>query len=104
MGPLPTNFIQRNHTYEVPHAGHHRTYPIQAVDGDTFKGKLAGTKGWLVIEPNCKVLISVELFLDGGMVGIFVEKFNSLGSPKEPFGAIIDKEILLQLIQKPDRY
>lgn len=100
----PPNFIQRNHTYEVPQVGYHRCFPIESVDSDTFKGKSAGTKGLLMIEPNCKILLSVETFLDNGMVGVFVEKFDTVGNPKEPFGALINRDTLVQLIQKPERY
>ena len=104
MAKLPTSFIQRNHVYEVPQVGYHRTIPIEAIDDNTFKDKKNGIKGWLMLEPNCKILISIAIFLDNGMIGAFVEKYDAYGKPREPYGILITRDDFLQAIQKPEKY
>lgn len=104
MAKLPASFIQRNHTYEVPRSGYYRTIPIEAVDGDTFKDKSRGTKGLLMIEPNSRVFLMIQSFLDDGRIGVFVEKHDKFDRPMEPFGILIERDNLMQLIEQPDRY
>lgn len=101
---MATTFLNRNHTYEVTKVGYARTVPIEAVDEDTFEGKKAGCKGLIFIGANEKILISVEAFLDSDRIGILVEKFDINDKSTSAFGAIIERDDLLQVIKKPGQY